>query len=422
MKTKLKKRWIGLFAFVFLAISLQVTAAGATQGDFAKAAYKAELAKSRITFDGVANVPTNILEFFMGDINNDKVPELFVYSGQPGGLEQYKAYMKNNEIWSYVNGRIVKQRGMDMGIDGPMAITLEKYYPSKGIYYMSGGFKMMGWSHYYRLSGGKSTLLLKRYENKGYPNDSNAIVEYYNGNGTKISKAYFDNLLKSYVGGASVVNVPYSAFYKNTAANRSKVFGSAVPASAPEYQQTNSAVNLSNGILVSWKQSSNATGYIIYRKRWSNGTWQKIKTISGRSTTSYLDTSVAAAKHNGIVYYYAVCGVKGNVQGDYNRNGKFAYRLRSPGITGIANSAAGKVSLSWDRNGYATGYEVRYANNSSMTGFKTKTLTKNSLNSTVIGSLPKGQTWYFYVRSYKTVNGVKYYSGQSKTRSVKITK
>ena len=343
MKKIMKQLWITFSAVLFFAFSVQMTAAAASQAENAKAAYKAELAKSIISFDGTANVPASILNFYMCDFNNDKIPELYVYSGQAGGLEQYKAYIQNAEVWSYVNGKIVKQRGADIGLDDLHGLTLRKYYPSKGIYVVDGGFKMMSWTKYYRHSQGKSTLLLKVYENGGYPEDEFATVDYYNGNGIRISKVYYNNLLKTYLGNSAAVTLPSNAFFKNTAANRTKVFGTGVSATVPEYQQITNVTNLTKGIKISWKQSANAAGYAVYRRTGANEPWKKIKSISGRTTTSCIDTSVE--NKNGTTYYYTVRGVIGNVQGGYDKAGKSVVRLRSPGIVEFKNTAAGTVSL-----------------------------------------------------------------------------
>jgi fibronectin type 3 domain-containing protein len=73
-------------------------------------------------------------------------------------------------------------------------------------------------------------------------------------------------------------------------------------------------------ITVRWSKVSNCTGYVVYRKTGS-GSWSRIATISGNSTTSYTDTTGKA----GTTYTYTVRAYKTvnskEVLGDYNRTG-----------------------------------------------------------------------------------------------------
>lgn len=62
----------------------------------------------------------------------------------------------------------------------------------------------------------------------------------------------------------------------------------------------------SNGIRITWKKSSNASGYMIYRKT-NDGSYKKIKTIKSRKTGSYLDKG---ARYRWNRYYYKVVAYK----------------------------------------------------------------------------------------------------------------
>lgn len=62
----------------------------------------------------------------------------------------------------------------------------------------------------------------------------------------------------------------------------------------------------SNGIRITWKKSSNASGYMIYRKM-NDGSYKKIKTIKSRKTGSYLDKG---ARYRWNRYYYKVVAYK----------------------------------------------------------------------------------------------------------------
>ncbi len=71
------------------------------------------------------------------------------------------------------------------------------------------------------------------------------------------------------------------------------------------------------------------------------------------------------------------------------------------------------MSISWNKNGTVTGYQVQYATNDSFSGAKTLTISKNSTLSTSVSNLPKGNTYYVRVRTYKKVYSTTYYSSWS---------
>lgn len=59
-------------------------------------------------------------------------------------------------------------------------------------------------------------------------------------------------------------------------------------------------------ITISWQQSSNATGYQVYRATQINGKYKKIATISSKSKTTFTDTNLSV----GTCYYYKVRAFK----------------------------------------------------------------------------------------------------------------
>ena len=67
-----------------------------------------------------------------------------------------------------------------------------------------------------------------------------------------------------------------------------------------------------------------------------------------------------------------------------------------------------------------TGYELQYATNSKFTsGKKTVNIKKNKTTSSTVKKLKAKKKYYVRIRTYKTVNGKKYYSGWSKVLNVK---
>ena len=78
---------------------------------------------------------------------------------------------------------------------------------------------------------------------------------------------------------------------------------------------------------------------------------------------------------------------------------------------------AGQLKVTYTKQSSITGYQITYAKNSAFTSGKAS---KSSAKLTkTISGLKKG-TYYVKVRTYKTVKGVKYYSGYSTVKKVKV--
>lgn len=79
-----------------------------------------------------------------------------------------------------------------------------------------------------------------------------------------------------------------------------------------------------------------------------------------------------------------------------------------------------RFTVKWNKQKtQTTGYQIRYSKKSNFSGAKYKTVKKNSTSSLTVKKLSKKTKYYVQVRTYKTVNGVKYYSSWSKAKSVK---
>ena len=102
---------------------------------------------------------------------------------------------------------------------------------------------------------------------------------------------------------------------------------------------------------------------------------------------------------------------------------KTLYFTINPKSTSVKSLTKAKkaFTVKWSKvSSQATGYEIMYATNSKFTkGKKTVKVTSYKTTSKKITKLSAKKTYYVKIRTYKTVDGKKYYSDWSKTKSVK---
>ena len=168
----------------------------------------------------------------------------------------------------------------------------------------------------------------------------------------------------------------------------------------------------------SWNRNPNATGYKIYRSSYkSNGEYVLYKTIDNNQTTTFKDTAV----EEGRGYYYCVRAYRNANNTTYHSDTNYI-RLVC-GLTGpdfSLTSQLSTVTLSWNKNPNAGGYEIFYA--TSKNGkYHYYDYTKGTSFTT--GKLSVGKTYYFRVRPY-LIHGSREYKivGDYYTKSVTVTK
>ena len=106
--------------------------------------------------------------------------------------------------------------------------------------------------------------------------------------------------------------------------------------------------------------------------------------------------------------------------GDYSGTITRTFRIIPKGTSIRSLSKAKKAfTVKWKKQStQTTGYQIRYSLKSSMKSSKTVTITKNSATSKKISKLKAKKKYYIQIRSYKTVNKVRYYSSWSSTKKV----
>lgn len=95
------------------------------------------------------------------------------------------------------------------------------------------------------------------------------------------------------------------------------------------------------------------------------------------------------------------------------------YLLEKPVLSSVVNTKGKKVTVKWNKNPSAKGYQISYK-----TGSTSKTVTVKNENTvkTVLSGLKKGKTYKISVRSYSVISKEKCYSAWSSAKSVKIVK
>lgn len=106
---------------------------------------------------------------------------------------------------------------------------------------------------------------------------------------------------------------------------------------------------------------------------------------------------------------------------------KYTYFRINPKGTSILDVAGSKkaFTVKWKKQSAKmatsriTGYQIKYSTSSKMTSPKYKTVEGYKYTSKKVSSLKAKKKYYVQVRTYKTVNGTKYYSSWSSMKSVK---
>lgn len=164
--------------------------------------------------------------------------------------------------------------------------------------------------------------------------------------------------------------------------------------------------NDTNATVIKWNRIYNIDGYLIMRMY--QGKWSAYKYLSG-STTQFKDKKVKP----GYAYYYKIMAYRRDTRG-YVRSKpctlKTVCGLSAPANDGTT-SRANKAIFSWEKNRYATAYQLTY----SLDNKKYKSLGNTAKTSYTTGKFKTGATVYLRVRPYRIV-------GKSKVKILGMTK
>ncbi len=113
------------------------------------------------------------------------------------------------------------------------------------------------------------------------------------------------------------------------------------------------------------------------------------------------------------------------LKGNYSGSVTVSFKINPKGTTlGKLTSAKKALTVKWNKPKatflkQTTGYEIRYSTKSGMGGAKTKVVKKAGTTSLKLTGLKAKTKYYVQIRTYKTVNGTKYYSAWSVKKSMK---
>ena len=163
-------------------------------------------------------------------------------------------------------------------------------------------------------------------------------------------------------------------------------------------------------IKVSWKKSSDAQKYQLYRSYKKGSGYKSLKTVTG---SSYTDKSAAAGKN----VYYKVVAINGKNRSPYSKVVS-AYMVKTPASVKAAVKKR-TITVSFRRAEKASGYEIYRATKKNGTYKKAADLKSAKLVKKVFRNVKKG-TYYYKVRAYRTVNKKKAYTAFGAVKKVKV--
>lgn len=167
-------------------------------------------------------------------------------------------------------------------------------------------------------------------------------------------------------------------------------------------------------ITITWEDVSGESGYQVYMATSQNGTYSKIASPLVNAT-SYTATSLKSAS----TYYFKVRAYnKSGTATQYSSFSAVSYAPTSPSAPAISKITGGTkaVTLNWKDVSGESGYQIYMSTSQNGTYSKVATAKANATSYTV-KDLSAAKTYYFKIRSYRTVNSVTAYSSFSSIKS-----
>ncbi len=167
-----------------------------------------------------------------------------------------------------------------------------------------------------------------------------------------------------------------------------------------------------NSMRLSWSDQDYADGYQI-----CNANNRVIGTTTNNSYTVKRLSSCTTYRYKVRSY---VENEDGSVSyGSFSTAVSAQTMLNTPTLKARSVSR-GKVTLTWTKVAKASGYEIYYSTEKNGIYTKLKTVSKSSARKYVDAGLASGEKYFYTIRAYRTVNGVKTYSSYNTIKSATV--
>lgn len=145
-----------------------------------------------------------------------------------------------------------------------------------------------------------------------------------------------------------------------------------------------------------------------------------VKDSKGNKISSSNYTVTYAKGRKNVGKYTVTVKFKNRYKGTVKKT--FTIKPKATSISSVAAKSKG-FTVKWKKlTTQTTGYQIQYSTSSKFSSAKTVTVSKNKTTSKTITKLKAKKKYYVRVRTYKTVNGTKYYSSWSKAKTVTTKK
>lgn len=174
-------------------------------------------------------------------------------------------------------------------------------------------------------------------------------------------------------------------------------------------------------VTLAWNKQTVASGYNVYRYDATKKEYTLVKTVEGNTTTTCKVTGLKS----GNIYYYAISAYYDEDEKHYV-GGKCGYikcwtKPATVTLSKLTALSGHKIKVDWKKASYsASGYQIYWAKDKAFKNVIARTTVAGQSKITYTGkNFTKGRTYYIKVRSYKTIDGTKYYGAWSAIKSVK---
>ena len=173
----------------------------------------------------------------------------------------------------------------------------------------------------------------------------------------------------------------------------------------------------STSVTLQWNKNTTATGYEL--QKWDGKKWVALTKITSNATTTYTVKSLKAST----TYKYRIRAYKtiGKAT-QYSGYAELSVNTNPSGMSGfkVKSTAKTSVTLQWNKNTTATGYELQKWDGKKWVAL-TK-ITKNSTTTYTVKSLKANTSYKYRIRAYNTMGKATQYSGYSATVTAKTKK